>query len=67
MLLIYQSPGYGFGLGFAVITNLLKCKTLGSVGRLSWSSAFQTFFFVDVENLTAVLMTQIEPYSGFMA
>ena len=63
---LYQSPGYGFGLGFAVITNLADTKALGSVGRLSWSGAFQTFFFIDpAENLAAVLMTQIEPYSGF--
>ena len=63
---LYQSPGYGFGLGFAVITHLADTKALGSVGRLSWSGAFQTFFFIDpAENLAAVLMTQIEPYSGF--
>ncbi len=63
---LYQSPGYGFGLGFAVITNLADTKALGSVGRLSWSGAFQTFFFIDpAEKLAAVLMTQIEPYSGF--
>ena len=64
---LYQSPGYGFGLGFAVITNLADTKALGSVGRLSWSGAFQTFFFIDpAENLAAVLMTQIEPYKWFL-
>ena len=63
---LYQSPGYGFGLGFAVITNLANTEALGSVGQLSWSGAFQTFFFIDpAENLAAVLMTQIEPYNGF--
>ena len=63
---LYQSPGYGFGLGFAVITNLADTKALGSVGQISWSGAFQTFFFIDpAENLAAVLMTQIEPYNGF--
>lgn len=63
---LYQSPGYGFGLGFDVITNLAETKSLGSVGQLSWIGAFQTFFFIDpAENLAAVLMTQIDPYDGF--
>jgi CubicO group peptidase (beta-lactamase class C family) len=36
------------------------------VGQLSWSGAFQTFFFIDpAENLAAVLMTQINPYKNF--
>ena len=60
------SYGYGFGLGFDIITNLADTKALGSVGRLSWIGAFQTFFFIDpAENLAAVLMTQIDPYDGF--
>ena len=63
---LYQSPGYGFGLGFDVITNLADTKALGSVGRLSWIGAFQTFFFIGpAENLAAILMTQIDPYDGF--
>jgi CubicO group peptidase (beta-lactamase class C family) len=63
---LYQPSGYGFGLGFAVITNLADIGALGSVGQLSWSGAFQTFFFIDpAENLAAVLMTQINPYKNF--
>lgn len=63
---LYGSAGSGFGLGFRVITNLADTKALGSVGQLSWSGAFQTFYFIDrEENLAAVLMTQTNPYSSF--
>ena len=43
---LYQSPGYGFGLGFAVITNLADTKALGSVGPISWSGAFSSFLLI---------------------
>lgn len=63
---LYGSAGSGFGLGFRVVTNLADTKALGSVVQLSWSGAFQTFYFIDrEENLAAVLMTQTNPYSSF--
>lgn len=63
---LYLNPGFGFGLGFAVIDHVPDTKALGSIGQLSWSGAYQTFFFIDPsENLAAVLMTQIAPYNGF--
>lgn len=63
---LYQDPGYGFGIGFAVLTDLSDTRMLGSVGQLSWSGAFRTYFFIDPkEEMVAVLMTQVTPYSGF--
>ncbi len=57
------SPGYGFGLGFAVRVDLGRAAKLGSVGEYAWSGIFNTFFFADpAEELFAVLMTQTSPY-----
>ncbi|MGI9552560.1 MAG: serine hydrolase domain-containing protein [Aurantibacter sp.] len=59
-------PGDGFGLGFGVITDLAGTKALGSVGQYYWGGAYSTFFFVDPqEELIAVLMTQVQPYSNY--
>jgi len=63
---LYEDPGYGFGLGFAVVTDVSDTRKPGSVGALSWSGAYRTYFFIDpTEELVAVLMTQVTPYSGF--
>ena len=62
---LYQSPGYGFGLGFTVITNLADTKALGSVGRLSWAVRSRPSFLLILRKINGGLMTQIEPYSGF--
>jgi CubicO group peptidase (beta-lactamase class C family) len=63
---LYMAPGFGFGIGFAVIEDLSATKMLGSVGQLSWGGAFSTYFFIDPqEELAAVLMTQVSPYSDF--
>lgn len=56
----------GWGLGFAVLTNLAANKGLGSEGQYYWNGAFRTHFFIDPkENLIAILMTQTNPYSGY--
>lgn len=63
---LYQAPGYGFGLGFAVVDNIADARAMGSAGELSWSGAFCTYFFINPkEEMAAVLMTQISPYNGF--
>lgn len=62
----YPEPGFGFGLGFAVRTGLAAGQRLGSEGQFFWSGAFNTYFFIDPkENLIAILMMQMTPYTSF--
>lgn len=52
--------GYGWGLGFRVLTDLDKTNGVGSIGEFGWAGAAATYFLVDPKNdLTAVIMTQV--------
>ncbi len=52
-------PDHGFGLGFAVKTQLGGGVEPGSVGSYGWSGSAGTAFFVDpAEQMFAILMTQ---------
>ena len=52
--------GTGFGLGFAVVTDVAETHTLGSVGTCSWGGMASTTFWIDpVEELIGVFMTQL--------
>ena len=63
---LYPGAGTGFGLGFAVTTDVSDTQELGSVGKYYWSGAFCTYFFIDPhEEMIAILMTQTAPYNGF--
>jgi len=56
--------GIGFGLGFAVLENAALAKVIGSEGLYYWGGAASTAFWVDpVEDLTAMLFTQLVPSS----
>lgn len=62
---LFQDPGKGFGLGFAVVDDLAGTKALGSEGTFYWSGAYCTYFFIDPkEDLVAIFMTQVSPFSG---
>lgn len=62
---IPQGPGQGFGLGFGVTKDVAASQSTDSVGRYYWSGAYCTYFFIDPEEeMIAILMTQIQPYSG---
>ena len=55
-----ERTGSGFGLGFAVVTNVADTHTLGSVGTCSWGGMASTTFWIDpAEELVAILMTQL--------
>jgi len=57
-------PGYGFGLGYAIVTDQGPAATLRSEGTYFWSGAFGTVFWVDPkEELIGILMGQVYPYS----
>lgn len=58
-------PGAGFGLGFAVVSDLGAWGQPGSVGEFSWGGAYHTSYWVDpAEKLTVVYMTQVRPAPG---
>ena len=58
------APGFGFGLGVQVVTDLGATGQLGSVGTHGWSGASGTIMFVDpVEQVAAVLMLNLRPHA----
>ena len=61
-----RGAGYGFGLGFAVLTDPSKSPDALSIGTFTWGGANGTLFWIDpVEDLIGILMVQINPYSHF--
>lgn len=63
---LFKDPGKGFGFGFAVVNDLADTKAAGSEGTYYWSGAYSTYFFIDPkEELVAVFMTQLAPFSSF--
>ena len=57
-------PGYGFGLGYAVVTDLGPSGTPRSEGSYYWGGAFGTIFWVDPsEDLIGIMLTQVRPYT----
>ena len=59
-----NSEGVGFGLGFSVVIDPVKTRTLSSMGEFAWGGAASTAFWVDpVEDVTAVFLTQLLPSS----
>jgi CubicO group peptidase (beta-lactamase class C family) len=56
--------GFGFGLGFSVLEDPVKAKTLSSPGEYAWGGAASTAFWVDPdEDLTVAFYTQLLPSS----
>ncbi|MFD9964114.1 serine hydrolase domain-containing protein [Amycolatopsis sp. NPDC058986] len=63
-----ESPlhGHGFGLGFSVLEDPVKAKTLSSAGEIAWGGAASTAFWVDHdEDLTVEFYTQLLPSSTY--
>lgn len=52
--------GFGFGLGFGVVTNVADSGLIGSVGDFQWGGAAGTIFWVDpVEDMIGLAMIQL--------
>lgn len=63
-LIWLRGPGYGFGLGYSVVTDVGRSAMPASLGSFSWGGAFCTVFWVDpVEQIIGILMTQVRPYT----
>ena len=53
-------PGFGFGLGFGVVTDAAAIGVLGSDGEYNWGGAAGTIFWVDPkEELVVVSLIQL--------
>ena len=56
--------GFGFGLGFSVLIDPVKAKTLSPKGEYAWGGAASTAFWVDPEQqVTVLFFTQLLPSS----
>ncbi|MEZ5937038.1 MAG: serine hydrolase domain-containing protein [Hyphomonadaceae bacterium] len=61
-----RMDGSGFGLGWAVTTDVVSTTQPGSVGTFSWGGMASTFFWIDpAEDLIGILMTQLMPSSSY--
>ena len=58
--------GVGFGLGFAMTTDVARTGIAGSQGEYWWGGAASTAFWIDpVEDLSVVFLTQFMPSSQY--
>ncbi len=58
--------GVGFGLGFAVTTDVAKTMVAGSVGEYWWGGAASTAFWIDpLEDICVVFLTQFLPSNQY--
>lgn len=63
-----RGPGYGFGLGFGVVTDVGKARDPSTPGTFTWGGAWGTIFWADpVENMIGIMLTQITSYSHLHA
>jgi CubicO group peptidase (beta-lactamase class C family) len=54
----FLAPGHGYGLGFAVRTEVGVAPTIGSIGEFSWGGIAETAFWVSPRDaLFAIVMT----------
>ena len=60
MCLKAESNGFGFGLGFGLVTDSVKRSIIGSDGEYNWGGAAGTIFWIDpVEEISVISMIQL--------
>lgn len=63
---LFQTPGEGFGYGFAVVNDLAATNNLGSNGVYYWAGAFNTHFYIDPnEKLISIFLTQTSVFDFY--
>ena len=62
----YLSPGYGFGLSFAVLVDEEASPEPDRNGVFRWAGAANTFFWIDPESeLVGMVWTQLNPFGAY--
>ena len=62
----YLSPGYGFGLGFAVVMDAESSPEPDNDGVFRWAGAANTFFWIDpAEELIGMVWIQLNPFAAY--
>ena len=62
----YLSPGYGFGLGFAVVVDAAASPEPDNEGVFRWAGAANTFFWIDPQaELIGMVWIQINPFAAY--
>ena len=62
----YMSPGYGFGLGFAVLVDQDASPEPDRNGVFRWAGAANTFFWIDPDSeLVGMVWTQFSPFAAY--
>ena len=62
----YLSPGYGFGLGFAVVVDAESSPEPDNDGVFRWAGAANTFFWIDpADELIGMVWTQLNPFAAY--
>ncbi len=57
-----NQPGFGFGLGWAVLLNPTATKTPQSPGTLTWGGAYGNYWFIDqAKKLSVAVLTNTMP------
>jgi CubicO group peptidase (beta-lactamase class C family) len=60
------TEGVGFGLGFAVMIDLIRSQQIGSLGEYYWGGAASTIFWIDpATDLIVIFLTQMMPSNTF--
>ena len=61
-----EPSGWGFGLGFAVREDVARSQLIGTKGELTWSGAYNTYFWIDPkEELIGLMMTQFDKWGYY--